>query len=49
MKAEKKAEAKQATINKNGLIKVKFASGKIHEYMPQLAQKLVEKKAAEYV
>jgi len=44
-----KAEKKQATINKNGLVKVKFATGKIHEYLPQLAKKLVDKKAAEYV
>lgn len=33
----------------NGLIKIKFLTGEEHEYIPSLAKKLVEAKAAQYI
>lgn len=58
MKPEKKTAVKkaveptskeEANPNAKGLIKVQFPNGKIHEYMPLLAKKLVDKQAAQYI
>lgn len=58
MKPEKKVAVKKVAEptlkeevkpNAKGLIKVQFQNGKIHEYMPLLAKKLVDKQAAQYI
>lgn len=50
MQKEKKAKTeKQPTIKKNGLIDVKFKSGKTHEMHPDLAKKMVDRNVAEYL
>lgn len=49
MKPKTKKVVVEPTISKKGLIKVQFPNGKIHEYMPLLAKKLVDKQAAQYI
>lgn len=48
MKPKVKKQTIAPTVS-NGLVKVKFNTGAIHEYMPQLAKKLVDANVANYI